>query len=220
MRNHGKEPSCPKGAGPASPAFPFCLCQSGGPVPVFPPGSVSQLSLSMLTPARDRPSPRPSVLGRHTPPASSEFRQPPSVHPPPSPSVPPTENSEGGLLEGSVPAGWLALAGARRVRGRESLCPAVSSWTRRGEARAEGGRASRDPDGDVPSDTSEAWVWAPVGRAGPLWGRQSGLAGSPVGCLCTKTPPQTNLLEQSKCSENVSRMFVSFVIMGRGRGSH
>lgn len=119
-----------------------------------------------------------------------------------------------------MPAGWLALAGARRVRGRERLRPAVSSWTRQGEARAEGGRASRDPDGDVPSDTSEAWVWAPVGRAGPLWGRQPGLAGSPVGCLCTKTPPQTNLLEQSKCSENVSRMFVSFVIMGRGRGSH
>lgn len=60
-------------------------------------------------------------------------------------------------------------------------------------------------------------MWAQVGRAGPLVGRQFGLAGGPVDRLCTKTPPQMNLLEQSKCSENASRMFISFVIMGRER---
>lgn len=55
-----------------------------------------------------------------------------------------------------------------------------------------------------------------MGPAVPLVGRQLRLAGGPANRLCTKTPPQMNLLEQSKCSENASRMFISFAIMGRG----
>lgn len=120
---------------------------------------VSYSCVSMPTPGRDRPHPRPH------PAFNSDSTWRPSL----PPSVPPTENSEGGLLEESVPTAWLALAGARRIRGRERPLPVVSSWTRQ-EARAEGGRASRGPDGGVPSATSEAWVWA---RQCPWWADSS-----------------------------------------------